>query len=213
MAATVTNSTRRQLRAQKSAVVEARAAETSEHYHAFDALRAFAVLLVIGLHAALGYIERDIPRALWCVRDSPTAPMFDWFCWWSMGVSNPVYFTIAGFFAVKIYDSRGLAGFLVNRAKRILIPFLIAVITVLPACLCAWGYGWLVSGRCTWRQLIHLRFRDPVLQAERLGSGHLWFLEYLIVMLVLYAVLRWLFEKPRVAGLWFATAFTVCSTP
>jgi hypothetical protein len=159
------------------------------------------MFLVIGLHAALGYIERDIPGVLWCVRDSPTVPVFDWFCWWSMGVSNPVYFTIAGFFAVKIYDSRGLRGFLVNRSKRILVPFLVAVVTVLPACFCAWGYGWLVSGRCPWRQLTHLRFRDPVLQAERLGSGHLWFLEYLIVMLAVYGVVRWLFERPGARAL------------
>jgi peptidoglycan/LPS O-acetylase OafA/YrhL len=112
-----------------------------------------------------------------------------------MGVSNPLYFTIAGFFSVGLYDSRGLRGFLISRARRVLVPFLVAVLTVLPACFAAWGYGWLVSGRCSWRQLVRLRFRDPVLQAERLGSGHLWFLEYLIVMLVVYGVVRWCFER------------------
>jgi hypothetical protein len=195
MAANVTGFRPAQVRPRRLAVVPPPADDTRPHYHAFDALRAFAMFLVIGLHAALGYIERDIPRVLWCIRDAPTLPVFDWFCWWSMGVSNPLYFTIAGFFAVKIYDSRGLRGLLINRAKRVLIPFLVAVVTVLPACLCAWGYGWLVSGRCNWRQLIRLRFRDPVIQAERLGSGHLWFLEYLIVMLAVYAAVRWLFER------------------
>src|SRR6478752_210937 len=77
-------------------------------YHAFDALRGMAMFLVIGLHAALGYIQHDIPGVLWCVRDAPTLPAFDWFCWWSMGISNPLYFTIAGFFAALLYDSRGL---------------------------------------------------------------------------------------------------------
>jgi glucan biosynthesis protein C len=60
-------------------------------YHAFDALRGMAMFLVIGLHAALGYIRQDIPGVLWCVRDAPTLPAFDWFCWWSMGVSNPLW--------------------------------------------------------------------------------------------------------------------------
>jgi glucans biosynthesis protein C len=150
-----------------------------------------AMFLVIGLHAALGYLDRDVPGVLWCVRDAPTFPLFDWFCWWSMGVSNPLYFTIAGFFAVGLYDSRGFRAFLANRARRILIPFLVGVVTVLPACLCVWIYGWLVSGRCTWRQALGLRFLDPVLQSERLGSAHLWFLEYLILMLLAYAMIRW----------------------
>lgn len=160
-------------------------------YHAFDALRGLAMFLVVGLHAALGYLRRDIPGVLWCVRDAPTLPAFDWFCWWSMGVSNPLYFTIAGFFAALLYDSRGFRGFLANRARRVAIPFVVGVFTVLPACMAAWTFGWLVSGRCTWRQAIRLRFRDPVIRAERFGTGHLWFLEYLIVMLLAYGVARW----------------------
>jgi hypothetical protein len=165
-----------------------------------------AMFLVIGLHAALGYIEHDIPGVLWCIRDAPTLPAFDWFCWWSMGVSNPLYFTIAGFFAVLLYDSRGLRGFLTNRARRVAIPFLIGVVTVLPACLGAWVCGWLVSGRCTWRQAVRLHFRDPAIQAERFGSGHLWFLEYLIVMLVAYGVFRWWIER-RGVGLVLSRRF------
>ncbi len=160
-------------------------------YHAFDALRGLAMFLVVGLHAALGYVQHDIPGVLWCVRDAPTLPAFDWFCWWSMGVSNPLYFTIAGFFAVLLYDSRGFPGFLADRARRVAIPFLVGVLTVLPACLCAWVFGWLVSGRCTWHQAIRLRFRDPVIQSQRFGTAHLWFLEYLIVMLLAYSVARW----------------------
>jgi peptidoglycan/LPS O-acetylase OafA/YrhL len=164
-------------------------------YHAFDALRGMAMFLVIGLHAALGYVEHDIPGVLWCVRDAPSLSVFDWFCWWAMGVSNPLYFTIAGFFAVLLYDSRGLRGFLTNRARRVAIPFLVGVVTVLPACLGAWICGWLVSGRCTWRQAVRLHFRDPAIQAERFGTGHLWFLEYLIVMLVAYGVIRLWIER------------------
>ena len=177
-------------RAQPNAVE--RCSEASKpRYHAFDALRGMAMFLVIGLHAALGYVRQDIPGVLWCVRDAPTLPAFDWFCWWSMGVSNPLYFTIAGFFAVLLYDSRGLRNYLANRARRVAIPFLVGVPTVPAGLLRAWMFGWLISGRCTWRQAIQLRFRDPVIQAERFGTAHLWFLEYLIVMLVAYGVARW----------------------
>jgi glucan biosynthesis protein C len=164
-------------------------------YHAFDALRGMAMFLVIGLHAALAYIQHDIKGVLWCVRDSPTLPAFDWFCWWSMGVSNPLYFTIAGFFAVMLYDSRGPRVFLANRGRRVAGPFLVGSVTILPACMAAWAFGWMVSGRCTWRELRLIRFHDPAIQAERYGSGHLWFLEYLMVMLLAYAATRHLLGR------------------
>src|SRR5262249_8802800 len=83
------------------------ASATRVRYHAFDALRGLAMFLVVGLHAALAYVQQDIPRVLWCVRDRPTLPIFDWFCWWCMGVSNPLFFAIAGFFAAGLYTSRG----------------------------------------------------------------------------------------------------------
>ena len=157
------------------------------------------MFLVIGLHAALAYVQEDIKGVLWCVRDTPTWPVFDWFCWWAMGVSNPLYFTIAGFFAVILYDSKGLRGFLSNRGRRVGIPFLAGVVLVLPACMAAWAYGWLVSGRATWRELSRMSFRDPIIQGERLGSGHLWFLEYLLVMLAAYGLIRWAFERRGVS--------------
>jgi glucan biosynthesis protein C len=164
-------------------------------YHAFDALRGMAMFLVIGLHAALAYIKHDIKGVLWCVRDSPTWPVFDWFCWWSMGVSNPLYFTIAGFFAVLLYDSKGVQGFLANRGRRVAIPFLIGYVIIVPACMGAWAHGWIVSDRVTWRELRLISFHDPEIQAERYGTGHLWFLEYLVVMLLAYAAVRWLLER------------------
>jgi peptidoglycan/LPS O-acetylase OafA/YrhL len=164
--------------------------DSRPRYHAIDALRGMAMFLVISLHAALGYIARDIPGVLWCVRDHPTTPVFDWFCWWCMGVSNPLYFTIAGFFAVHLYDSRGAAGFVSNRARRVLAPFLVGLVTVGPASLVAWCCGWLLSGRCSTRQVLRLRFLDPQIQSELFGPGHLWFLEYLLLMLGGYAAFR-----------------------
>jgi peptidoglycan/LPS O-acetylase OafA/YrhL len=108
-----------------------------------------------------------------------------------MSVSNPLYFTIAGFFAVYLYDSRGLRGFAASRARRVLVPFLVALVTVGPVCIMAWSYGWMVAGRCNLRSILRLRFRDPEIRAELWGPGHLWFLEYLLLMLMAYGLLRW----------------------
>jgi peptidoglycan/LPS O-acetylase OafA/YrhL len=163
-----------------------------------------AMFLVIGLHAALGYTERPIRGVLWCLRDAPTLPVFDWFCWWCMSVSNPLYFTIAGFFAVHLYDSRGLRGFAASRTRRVLVPFLAALVTVGPACMAVWSTGWLLTGRCRLKQMLRLRFRDPEIRAELWGPGHLWFLEYLVLMLLAYAALRWLSERRGQSGHSFA---------
>ena len=89
-----------------------------------------------------------------------------------------------------LHDSKGAGGYLANRGRRVVVPFLVGLVTVVPACMAAWALGWLVSGRCTWREVIRISFRDRVLQSERFGPAHLWFLEYLIVMLLVYAVAR-----------------------
>ena len=51
--------------------------------------------------------------------------------------------------------------------------------------------GWLLAGRCTLRQIRKLRFLDPQIRSEFFGPGHLWFLEYLLVMLLAYGLVRW----------------------
>jgi len=186
---TGTTSTRRIDSARQSPTSPEPAA-AKPRYDAFDALRGSAMFLVVTLHSAVAYISRDMPGVLWCVRDAPTTRLFDGFCLWAMGVSNPLYFTIAGFFAVGLYDSRGFRGFLAHRARRVLVPFLIGVVTILPLCLLAWMYGWFCSGRCTWREIRRLKFHDPVIQHQHFGAGHLWFLEYLVVMLAIYALVR-----------------------
>ncbi len=59
--------------------------------------------------------EAHVPGLLWAVRDPSPHLGFDLFSWWAMGVSVPLFFTIGGFFAARIHESRGLAGFVANR--------------------------------------------------------------------------------------------------
>ena len=164
-------------------------------FDAFDALRGGAMFLVVTVHSAVAYTTRDMPGVLWCIRDAPTVGLFDVYYLWAMGVSTSLYFVIAGFFAVALYDARGCRGFLANRARRVFVPFVFGVVTVLPLCLCVWMYGWFSSGRCTWREIRRLKFHDPVIQHQRFGAGHFWFLEYLLVMLAAYALVRWWIDR------------------
>ena len=149
----------------------------------FDALRGLAILLVVTLHVALAYTRLDIPRLLWGVRDPSTHLGFDLFCWWSMGVSVPLFFAIGGFFASEAEGARGPVEFLKGRARRVVVPLLAVSPVLLPLCFFAWSGGWLASNRCTPHEFWRMRFDDPAIMSDLYGPAHLWFLEYLVPML------------------------------
>ena len=153
----------------------------------FDALRATAIFLVVTLHSALAYTHHDIPRLLWGVREPSRGDGFDQFCWWAMAVSVPLFFTISGFFASMAVASRGAASFWAGRVRRVVVPSFAAAPIILPLSFLAWAVGWLVTDRCTFREVGRLRFRDPAIEADLYGPAHLWFVEYLIPILWVYS--------------------------
>jgi peptidoglycan/LPS O-acetylase OafA/YrhL len=146
------------------------------------------MLLVVALHAALGYTRVEIPRLIWAIRDSQSHPFFDVFCWWSLGISSP-FFLMSGFFAADLIATRGPGDFLKNRVKRIGIPFLAAGVLILPPVFVAWVCGWFLSDRCTVREVSRMKFHAPGLQENLYGPAHLWSLEYLVLMLA--AIWAW----------------------
>jgi peptidoglycan/LPS O-acetylase OafA/YrhL len=95
---------------------------------------------------------------------------------------------MSGFFGVELVQTRGLWVFVTNRAKRILAPFLVAGLTILPATFFVWVGGWLISGNCTLREIARMKFHAKGYQQNLYGPAHLWSLEYLAVMLVAYAM-------------------------
>lgn len=189
--ATTRGASTRERRVRPIPVGSSARARGGPRYHAMDALRGASMFLVVSLHAALAYTQLDVPRLLWGTREPSTSSAVDLFCWWAMGVSLPLFFTIGGFFAAEIYRSRGPRGFLRDRGERIAAPLLAAVVSILPLTFLAWSFGWLVSGRCTLREVRRLKFHAPGFQDELFGPAHLWFLEYLIVMLLIFSAVRW----------------------
>jgi glucans biosynthesis protein C len=156
----------------------------------FDALRGTAILLVVTLHAGLAYTRLDVPRLLWGVRDPSPHLAFDLFSWWSMGVSVSLFFAISGYFAAKVERSRGPVEFLKGRFRRVVVPLLAVIPILLPLCFFAWSGGWLASGRATPHEWWRMRFDDPAIMTDLYGPAHLWFLEYLIPMLVVFGLWR-----------------------
>ena len=87
-------------------------------------------------------------------------------------------------------DVRGPDEFVRDRGRRIVGPFLLGAATILPPSLVVWALGWLVNGRCTPRELLGMKFLDEIIKYNLVGPAHLWFLEYLILMLAAYWAVR-----------------------
>jgi peptidoglycan/LPS O-acetylase OafA/YrhL len=103
------------------------AAGLSDRRHDLDALRAFAMLLGIGLHAALSFFPMP-----WMVQDTHQNPLFGLFTAAIHGFRMPLFFLISGFFTMMLYRKRGLVPLLRQRALRILVPCLLGVLTIGP---------------------------------------------------------------------------------
>lgn len=107
-----------------------RAAPNPRRYD-LDALRAFAMLLGIALHAALAFVP--IP---WLAMNKETAPALGPFIEVIHGFRLPLFFLMSGFFSAMLLQRRGIAGFLNHRWKRIALPLLLGMVTIIPA---MWG--------------------------------------------------------------------------
>ncbi|MFM7109538.1 MAG: acyltransferase family protein [Planctomycetota bacterium] len=111
----------------------------ADRRHDIDALRAFAMLLGIGLHAALAYSGKP-----WLVVDSRQADFFYWFFSAAHGFRMPLFFLVSGYFTALLVSRRGLWAMLRNRASRILVPCLLGLATIvqLNVKVGDWAMGW-----------------------------------------------------------------------
>ena len=92
-----------------------------------DSLRAIAMLLGIGLHAALAFGHEG-----WSVKDGQRDQWFSDFFRFIHGFRMPLFFVVSGFFTAMLWRKRGIASLLKHRTMRILLPCLIGLYVILP---------------------------------------------------------------------------------
>jgi peptidoglycan/LPS O-acetylase OafA/YrhL len=99
-----------------------------------DALRGFAMLLGIVLHAILAYFPFP-----WVVQDPFQSPQPDLLQRLLLlayaaihGFRLPLFFLLSGFFTMLVFSRRGIRAVLEQRALRLLLPLAIAMTTILP---------------------------------------------------------------------------------
>lgn len=105
--------------------------------HDLDALRASAMLLGIVYHAALSFAA----GFGWMVRDISQSLGAYVFQFWSHGFRMQLFFMISGFFTAMLWRKRGLRALVWHRFRRIFIPCMLGLVTVVPAITWASGYA------------------------------------------------------------------------
>ncbi len=142
-----------------------------------DALRGFAMVLGIALHATLAYFPFP-----WPVQDPRQARAFGLVFAFIHGFRMPLFFLLSGFFTMLVLERRGLRSLLAQRALRILLPLAIALVTILP--LDRAVFSWALGGDLT---PLEIPGRSRSLFDANVFD-HLWFLWYLCWLAGIFAL-------------------------
>lgn len=164
-----------------------------ERLHALDALRGIAMLLGVVLHAGMAFMHGTVLGAfpamqaeitLWLATDVQRDSAYDLLIYVIHAFRMPTFFLLAGFFAHRLHRRLGAPAFLRQRARRVLFPFVGAMLTVIPISYVIGYYGALVRVPPTgvYDLASYIAYVTiPTGGRLELVPLHLWFLEYLIV--------------------------------
>jgi len=138
----------------------------AQRLHALDAVRAFALLSGIVLHATMSFMPGL--AAIGFPSDVSQSAALEALFYTIHVFRMPLFFMIAGLFAHQMLERKGPGGFARNRAKRILVPLVL---------------GWLAFGPAA-MALVYLALGPPLDGGATppfagFPLGHLWFLYYL----------------------------------
>ena len=143
------------------------------------------MFLGIYLHTAIAYMSSEVP---WAIHDPARSEFFDV----TVGAIHlfrmQLFFFIAGFFACMVQRRMGAWPYLKRRLSRIGIPLLVGMIVVLPPVFVAWEWGEEVAGQ----ESVIGEFSKWPESFDEIPTGHLWFLEYLLI----YYLAVYLFSRP-----------------
>jgi ABC-type multidrug transport system ATPase subunit/surface polysaccharide O-acyltransferase-like enzyme len=142
----------------------------TERLYAMDAVRAFALLSGVVLHAAMSFMPGL--AAFGFPADSSPSTFLQNVFYVIHVFRMPLFFFIAGYFGHLMFHRKGTAGFARDRVKRILLPLLV---------------GWAAFGPMTMGLIyMHLAPMQGSPAAPPPQSGlplsHLWFLYYLLLV-------------------------------
>lgn len=152
-------------------------ASGAERFHALDAVRGGALVLGVFFHAAMSFMPGP---QIWVVMDEARSTELSVLFFVLHIFRMTVFFVLAGFFARRLLERRGVGGFIANRATRILVP-LVALWPIMIASIIAVAIWAAVSAN---GGAMPEGPPPPPLTVETFPLTHLWFL---YVLLFFYA--------------------------
>lgn len=170
---------------------------SSDRIHGFDALRAFALLLGIVIHAVMPFLSPAFQ--IWPVVEPNRSILYTLFAIGIHAFRLQTFFLLAGFFTALLIQKRGLHSFLINRMQRIVIPFVCCIILIVPPLQMMMIAGYSARPEAGFIQIDSLTVDNTAYHstiAEFFASGkfigeihffHFWFLYYLIIIYAAYA--------------------------
>ena len=162
-----------------------------QRFHELDALRAFAMLLGVVLHAAIFLVWAEWPIV--AKEISPELP-YDDIVYFIHGFRMPVFFLLSGFFTAMLWERRGRKALIDHRLRRVGLPLLIGAFTIIPIQI-AW-YIVLKGEEFTFGTGIWILALGWIT-----GLQHLWFLWILLLLVGIFVglvALRRTFTNRRV---------------
>ena len=156
--------------------------------HYLDNLRTFAVFAVVFHHCSVPF-AMDINAIGWfIVPDAVKHPLFSWVLDYTDLFQMPLLFFAAGYFAILGLEGKGSKEFLLGKAKRLMLPWLISMFTLVPILNIITYYGRLSAGV--------IEPGSPMPGVDFYLSGmngtmhHLWFLPLLFYFCIILLAIR-----------------------
>lgn len=165
----------------------------NQRYYGLDSLRGIMMMLGIVLHASFFYLIeagiREQTPSLFLLIVTGFIHQF----------RMPLFFILAGFFAAMMVVKFGMKGTYINRAKRILLPFSISLVTILPVTIWAILSVIVTGMKGEIVFITGMTDLEPILKVmeennlpARLSPMHLWFLYYLMIFYLFIPVYEYL---------------------
>lgn len=150
--------------------------------------RAAAIVMVVVLHAAIPYAIAELPSLKWHVRE-PAAGAFDVIFWACYGCATPLFSALAGFLSAGSVQRRGPGSWARQRAVGLGVPLIAGTLLVLPVTYLVWLRGWTLRGLAHPDHMLMGNFA-PGLERALWGLGHLWYLEYVLLLSLGFALVK-----------------------
>jgi len=168
------------------------------HLYAFDALRAIAVLGVVYAHSTMSFLF-----PFWVgIRDASSDRLARLILHESIELIHcfvlPLFFMVAGFFARRSTVRHGVGRMFRDRVRRVLLPFLVAVATVVPLLKILQQIGQSQANHTSAQIGAFIAQGGPW---REYGPHYLWFLYFLMIYFAIAALLCRIAPSKRDASL------------